>query len=81
MGSKAGSPMSLRFYGMLKIPWGISDNDTQNSHSFVRPSYFPQMSVLVGLSESSGGRVRSYTQPASSSPWLSMLRYHPRDEQ
>jgi hypothetical protein len=42
----------------------------------------PQMSLLVGLSESSGGRVRSYPQPASSSlPWLSVLTYNPGDKQ
>jgi hypothetical protein len=35
----------------------------------------PQMSLLVGLPESSGGRVRSYPQLALSSPWLSMLTY------
>jgi hypothetical protein len=57
-------------------PWGISDTDRQNSHSFVHSSYLPQMSVLVVLPESSGGRVRSYPQPASS-PWLSMLTYRP----
>jgi hypothetical protein len=56
---------------MLKIPSGISDTDRKNSHSFFHSSYFPQMSLLVGLPESSGGRVRSYAQPASSSPWLS----------
>jgi hypothetical protein len=46
------------------------------------------MSLLVGLLESSGGRVRSFTQPASSSssssppppPWLLVLIYHPGDE-
>jgi hypothetical protein len=40
----------------------------QNSHSFVSSFYLPQVSVLVGLPESSDGRVRSYPQPASSSP-------------
>jgi hypothetical protein len=69
---------------MLKIP--ISDTDRKNSHSFVHSSYLPQMSQLVGLPESSGGRVRSYPQPASSSsppppPWLPMYTYHPGDEQ
>jgi hypothetical protein len=39
----------VRFYGMLKIPWGISDTDRQNSHSFEHSSYLPQMSLLVGL--------------------------------
>jgi hypothetical protein len=48
----------------------ISDTDIQNSHSFVHSSYLPQMSVLVGLPESCGGRVRSYHQPA---PWLTTL--------
>jgi hypothetical protein len=61
---------------MLTIPWGISDTDRQNSHSFVHSSYFLQISLLVRLPESSGGRVRAYPQPASSSPWLSMLTYH-----
>jgi hypothetical protein len=50
----------MRFYGMLKIPFGISDTDRQNSHSFIHSSYLPQMSLLVGLPESSGGQVRSY---------------------
>jgi hypothetical protein len=49
------------------------------------PSSIPptnsQMSLLVELSESSGGRVRSFPQPASLSPWHSMLKYHPRNEQ
>jgi hypothetical protein len=53
----------------------------QDSHSFVHSSCFPQMSLLVGLPESSDGQVRSYLQPASSPPWLSMLTYHPGDEQ
>jgi hypothetical protein len=65
---------------VLQIPWGISDTDRQNSYSFVHSSYLPQMSLLVGLPESSGGWVRSFLQPASS-PWLSMLTYHPGDEQ
>jgi hypothetical protein len=69
-----------KIYGMLKIPWGISDADMQNSHSFFHSSYLPQMSLVVGLPESSGGRVRSYPQPASS-PWLFTLAYHPGDEQ
>jgi hypothetical protein len=47
-------------------------------------SIFPtrsQMSLLVGLPESSGGRVRTFPQPASSSsPWLSTLTYHLEDE-
>jgi hypothetical protein len=35
------------------------------------------MSLLAGLPESSGGSIRSYPQPASSSsPWMSMLTYH-----
>jgi hypothetical protein len=72
----------VRFCGLLKIPWGISDTDRQKSCSLVHFSYIPQISVLVGLPESSGGRVRSYPQPASSSsPWLSMLTYHPGNEQ
>jgi hypothetical protein len=54
----------------VKVPWGISDTDMQNSHSFVHSSYFTQMSLLVGLPEISGGRVRSYPQPVSSPPWL-----------
>jgi hypothetical protein len=65
---------------MLKIPWGISDTNRQNSHSFVHSSYFPQMSLLEGLPESSSGRVRSYPQPASSPPWLCTITYHPGDE-
>jgi hypothetical protein len=40
-----------------------------------------QMSLLVGLPESYVGRVRSLPQTALSSPWLSMLTYHPGDEQ
>jgi hypothetical protein len=43
------------------------------------------MSLLIGLPESSGGRVRIYLQPvsssSSSSSWLSMFIYHPGDEQ
>jgi hypothetical protein len=38
------------------------------------------MSLLVGLPESSGGRLRSFPHPTSS-PWLSTLTYHPEDEQ
>jgi hypothetical protein len=34
------------------------------------------MTLLEGLPESSGGRIRSFPQPTSSSPWLSTLRYH-----
>jgi hypothetical protein len=57
----------------------ISDNDRQNSHLFVHSSYLLQMYLLP---EGSGGRVRSYPQPASStSPWLSMLTCHPWVEQ
>jgi hypothetical protein len=33
-----------RFYCMLKIPWGISDTDGQNSHSFVHSSSLSQSS-------------------------------------
>jgi hypothetical protein len=62
---------------MLKILWGISDYDRQNSNFFAHSSYLPQMSLLAGLPESSGERVRNYPQQASSSPWLSMLTYHP----
>jgi hypothetical protein len=43
-----------------------------------------QMSLLVGLPQGSGGRVRSFTQLASSlssSPCLSTFSYHPGDEQ
>jgi hypothetical protein len=66
----------------VKDPRRISDADRQNSHSFVHSSYFPQMSLLVGLLVSSGRQV-SYPQPSSSSssPWLSMLTCHPGDEQ
>jgi hypothetical protein len=39
MGSKAGGLMCLRFYGMLKLCWHISDTDMQNSHSFIHSSY------------------------------------------
>jgi hypothetical protein len=41
------------------------------------------MSLLIGLPENSGGRARSYSQPAlsSSSSWLSILAYHLGDEQ
>jgi hypothetical protein len=70
-----------KIYGMLKIPWDISDTGRRNSHSFVHSSYFPQMSLLAGLPEGSGGRVRSYPQPTLSSAWLSMLTYHPVDKQ
>jgi hypothetical protein len=44
---------------MLKIPWGISDTDRQNSHSLVHSSYLPQKSLPVGLPESSGQGVGS----------------------
>jgi hypothetical protein len=54
----------IRFYGMLKIPCGISDTDRQNSHSFANSSYFPQMSLPVGLPQSSGVRARIYPQSA-----------------
>jgi hypothetical protein len=51
----------------VKHPWGTSDTDKQNSHSFVHSYYFPQMSLLVGLPESSGGRVsRHHNQHGSS---------------
>jgi hypothetical protein len=59
----------------------MSDTDGQNSHSFVHSSYLSQMSLLVELQESSGGRVRSYPQPASPSPWFSTLTNHLGDEQ
>jgi hypothetical protein len=59
--------------GMLKIPWDISYTSMQNSHSSCSSSYLPKMSLLVGLPESSGGRVRSYPERASSLPSLSML--------
>jgi hypothetical protein len=65
---------------MLKIYLGISDTDRQNSHSFVHSPYLPQMSLLVGMPENSGVRVRSNSQTVLSSPWLSMLAYHPGDE-
>jgi hypothetical protein len=77
MGSKAGRSHVVRFYGMFKIPSGISDTGTQNSHSFVHSSYFPRMSLLVGLPASCGRRVTSYPQPASSLPWLFMVTYYP----
>jgi hypothetical protein len=76
MWSKAGRSHVVRFYGMLKIPWGISDTDRQNSHSFVHSSYLHQMSLVVGPAESSGGQVRSYPRPLSPSPRLSMFTYH-----
>jgi hypothetical protein len=44
---------------MLNIPWGISDTEKQNPHSFVHSSYLLQMSLPVGLPEGAGGRVRS----------------------
>jgi hypothetical protein len=40
-----------------------------------------QMSLLVGLPERSSGRVRSFTQPASSSPWTLHAHIHPGNEQ
>jgi hypothetical protein len=40
---------------MLKICWRISDTDMQNPHAFIHSSY-----SLVGLTESSGERVRSF---------------------
>jgi hypothetical protein len=43
-----------------KIPWGISDTNRKNFNSLVHSSYLPQISMLVGLPETSGGRVRSY---------------------
>jgi hypothetical protein len=48
----------------VKHPLRFSDRptDRQNSHSFF-DSCLPQISLLVGLVESSGGRVRSYPQP------------------
>jgi hypothetical protein len=56
-----------------KILWHVKDPfevfqilKKQNSHSFIHSSYLPQMSLLVGLPESSGGRVRSYPQPPTS---------------
>jgi hypothetical protein len=40
------------------------------------------ISLKVGkLPESSGGRVRNYSQPASSSPWVFKFIYHLGDEQ
>jgi hypothetical protein len=45
--------------------------NTQNSHSFIHSSHYLQTSLLVGLPASSGRQVRSYPQPASSSPRLS----------
>jgi hypothetical protein len=59
------------------ILWHVKDL----LRSFAHSSYLPQMSLLVGLPESSGGRVRSYPQTVSSPPRLSMLTYHPGDEQ
>jgi hypothetical protein len=62
---------------MLNVPWGISDTDEQNSLSFVHFSYFPQMPLMVGLPESSGGWIRSYPLPVSSppgSPWSRITR-------
>jgi hypothetical protein len=50
------------------------------THLFIPPTGF-QMSLLVGLPESSGGRARSFTQTAKSSPWLSTLTCHLGDEQ
>jgi hypothetical protein len=67
----------VRFYGMLNILCGISGTDRQNPYSVVHFSYLPQMYLLLGLSESSGGRVSNHPQPSSSSSWLSMLTYHP----
>jgi hypothetical protein len=58
----------------------MSDTDRQNAHSF-HSSYLPQMSLLLGLPENCGGRVRSYPQPIYSSPCFSMLTYHPGGEQ
>jgi hypothetical protein len=49
MRSKAGGPVSVRFYGMLKIRWRISDTDTQNPHSFIHSSY--------SLTDVSAGRI------------------------
>jgi hypothetical protein len=49
----------------VKYPLTLLDTDTQNSHSFVHSSYSLQMSLLVGLPESSSGRVRSFLQAES----------------
>jgi hypothetical protein len=70
----------VRFYGMLKCLDVSQILNRQNCHSFVHSSYLPRISLLVGLPESSGGRVSSYHQPASSQ-WLSMFTYYPGDEQ
>jgi hypothetical protein len=89
---KIRSTLSFEQEGKLEVPcrkilWHVEHPlryfrlKRQNSHFFVHSCYLPQMSLLVGLPESSGGQVRSYTQPASSSPWLFMLTYHLGDEQ
>jgi hypothetical protein len=76
MGSKAGHPMSQDFT-TRKIYVDVSKIlNTQNSHSFVHSSYSLYMSLTVGLPASSGRQVRSYLQPATSSPRLCMLTYH-----
>jgi hypothetical protein len=78
-------PMALccKILQRVKDPLRYLMLNRQNSHSFVHSSSLPQMSLLVGLPESSGGWVRSYPQPASSAAaaWLSMLTYHPGDEE
>jgi hypothetical protein len=60
------NPLRYLRYGIGKIL----------THSSISPTCC-QMSLLVGQPESSGGRVRGVPQPVSSSPWLSMLTYHP----
>jgi hypothetical protein len=76
----AGGSMSWDFTASKRSVNVSNILNTQNSHSFVHSSYSLQMSLQAGLPESSGRQVRSYPQPASSSPRLS-THIHPWDEQ
>jgi hypothetical protein len=81
MGSKSVGPMLYDFmacYRSLEV-FQILIGKILNPLS--TPPTRSQMSVLVGLPESSGGQVRSFPQLASPPPWLSTLTYNLGDDQ
>jgi hypothetical protein len=73
---RSASSDAIRFNGTLKLSWRTLDAEAKNlTPSSILPTCF-QISLLVGLPESSSGRVRSFLQPATLSPWFSALTYH-----
>jgi hypothetical protein len=65
---------------MLNIPWCISDTEYAK-FSFLRPFLLLAADVSAGRTARELWRKSQESSPAGIMPWLSMLTYHPGDEQ